>query len=88
MEGNPTLEIDKGEGPPFPYKKGPFPYDTPNPEGPVDQYLTCGIPMGIVYLDTTLSCLIHLDSFMSKSNPTGRFQPYSKYYPIPCHNSL
>ena len=59
----------------------------PNPGGLVDQPLTCGIPVGIAYLDTTLSCLIHQDSFMSKSNPTGAFQPYSKYYPRLCHNS-
>ena len=24
---NPTLEIDKGKGPPFPYKRGPLPLD-------------------------------------------------------------
>ena len=38
-------------------------------------------------LDTTLSCLIHRYSFMSKSNPTGPCQPYSKYYPRLCQNS-
>ena len=25
--GNPILEIDKGERPPFPYKRGPLPLD-------------------------------------------------------------
>ena len=27
MRGNPTLEIDKGERPPFSYKRGPLPLD-------------------------------------------------------------
>ena len=61
--------------------------DAPNPGGPVDQLSTCGIPVCIAYLDTTLSCLIHRDSSMSKSSPTRPFQPYSKYYSKLCHNS-
>ena len=61
--------------------------EAPKPRGPIDQPSTYGIPMGIAYLDTTLSCLIHRDSFMSKSSPTGPFQPCSKYYPRLCHNS-
>ena len=27
MGGNPTLEVDKGEKSPFPYKRGPLPLD-------------------------------------------------------------
>ena len=48
--------------------------DAPNPRGPVDQPLTSKIHVDIAYLDTTLSCLIHRDSFMSKSNLIGPFQ--------------
>ena len=48
-------------------------YVAPKPEGPVDQLSTCGIPMGITYLDTTLSCLIHQGSFMSKVAPSSPF---------------
>ena len=40
--------------------------DVPKPGGPVDQPSTYGIPMGIAYLDTTLSCLIHRDSYEYK----------------------
>ena len=64
-----------------------FSCDAPNPGGPVDQPSTCEIPVGIASLDTTLSCRIHQDSFMSKSSLTGPFQPYSKYYLRLCHNS-
>ena len=61
--------------------------DAPKPKGPIDQSSTFKIPMGIAYLNTTVSCLIHRDSFMSKSSPIGLFQPYSKYYLRLCHNS-
>ena len=61
--------------------------DALNHGGSVDQLSTCGIPVGIAYLDTILSCLIHRDSFRSKGSPTGPFQPYSEYYQRLWHNS-
>ena len=39
-------------------------YDTPKPRGLVDNLSTCGIPVSIAYLDTTISLPIHWDPFM------------------------
>ena len=49
----------------IPSNVGHYRFDALKPEGPIDNSSKRGIPVGIAYLDTTISSPIHRDTFMN-----------------------